>query len=385
MFDELRELIETSGTEAGLERLIAQYKEEKNYPGVFEARLMAARLSLGLPAILNGAPDGADESLRKSYEEAQVAAARETGALFLADGDIYRAWPYYRALGDKQPIIDALREASPDAETVDGLVEIAFHEGVDPKRGFELILEHYGICRAITNFGHYPSDEGRAECAAILVDQLTSELSENIQRAVESVEGRPAQASNLGELVQGRDWLFEGNNYYADTSHVSSIVQMSPQWDDPATLRKVIDLTEYGRRLGEMYQFAGDPPFEDTYTDHAVYLRALLGENVDEAVEHFRAKISDQPDPFGNVPAQVLVRLLLEVDRVAEAAETATRYLADADPRTLACPSPPELLAAAGDAEGLEAYARAKGDMLAYAAAVDLVQSVTGPSKRTVA
>ena len=383
MFDELRNTIESGGAAAGLDRLVEQYKEEKNYPGVFEARLMAARLELGLPAILNGPPEGAEEDVRKAYETAQIAAARETGELFLSDGDVYRAWPYYRALGDRGPIVDALRSASPDQDTIDGLVEIAFHEGVDPKRGFELILEHYGICRAITNFGHYPSEEGRVECARLLVDQLTKELGDNIQRAIAGVEGQPADAGSLGELIEGRDWLFEGNNYYADTSHVSSIVQMSPQWDDPETLRKVVDLTEYGRRLGEMYQFPGDAPFEDTYVDHGVYLRALLGEDADEAVSHFRAKISEEPDPFGNVPAQVLVRLLIALDRMGEAAEAAQSYLTDVDPRMLGCPTPPELLAAAGDAKGLEAYAREKGDLLAYAAAVDLAQRVKGPSKTT--
>lgn len=377
MFDEIREAIESGGARAGLERLAEQYRAEKNYPGVFEARLMAARLELGLPAILNGPPGEVSEDVRKAYEKAQMDAARETGELFLSDGDVYRAWPYFRALNERQPVIDALEAAKPDEQNVDGLVEIAFHEAVAPKCGFELILEHYGICRAITNFSHYPVEEGRAECARLLVDQLTKELTENIQRAIESVEGKPAEAATLGELVQGRDWLFEGANYYADTSHVSSIVQMSTQWDDRETLRKVVDLTEYGRRLAEMYQFPGDPPFENTYEDHAIYLRAVLGENVDEAIEHFRAKISEEPDPFGNVPAQVLVRLLIELDRLEEAASVAAKYLSDVEPQMLACPSPPELLAAAGDAEGLEEYAREKGDLLAYAAAVEIAQKAT--------
>ena len=383
MFDEIREAIQTSGAAAGLDRLADSYKAEKNYPGVFEARLMKARLELGLPLVLNGPPDGADEDVRKGYEQAQIDAARETGKLFLADGEIYRAWPYFRALGDKAPVIEALRDAKPDGETVDGLVEIAFHEGVDPKRGFELILEHYGTCRAITNFGHYPSEEGKEDSARLLVDTLTEEVSENIRRAVEQVEGKPPEAQSLGELIRGRDWLFEGNNYYVDTSHVSSVVQMSPQWEAPDVLRKVVDLCEYGRRLGDMYQFAGDPPFEDTYADHAVYLRALLGENVDEAVAHFREKISPEPDPYGNPPAQTLVRLLVRLDRIEEAAQVAAEFLSDVDAQFLACPSPPELLAAAGDAAGLEAYARKKDDLLADAAAVELAQKRNGPSSTT--
>ncbi len=55
-----------------------------------------------------------------------------------------------------------------------------------------------------------------------------------------------------------------------------------------------------------------EPPFEDVYRDHAIYLRALLGEEVDAAVEYFRRKIDDQTDPMRAIQsAQVLVGLLV--------------------------------------------------------------------------
>ncbi len=371
-FDEIRLAAEEGGVPAALEGLAERYRSEGNFPGVFEARLMKMRLELGAPAMHQGPLENLSDDARKRYEQAQLDAAREVGTLFLEAGDLYRAWPYYRALGETETMAEALEKARPSADEVDGLVEIGFHEKVNPRRGFELILEHYGTCRAITNFPHFPVEEGKQESARLLVDTLSAEVAANLGRAIEAAEGRAPSSGSIAELIDGRDWLFEGNACYVDSSHVASIVQMAPEWRDEDTLRRVIELTEYGRRLGEMYQVQSDPPFEDAYVDHGFYLRALVGEEVDEAVAHFRAKISTEPDPFGNVPAQVLVRLLLRVERPDEAAETAVEYLSDTDPQYLTCPSPMELCVAAGDAAGLETLARKKGDLLAYAAALDL-------------
>ena len=51
------------------------------------------------------------------------------------------------------------------------------------------------------------------------------------------------------------------------------------------------ELTEYGARLQGGYQERPEPPFDDFYADHRVYLRALREVEVDEAVAHFRRKI----------------------------------------------------------------------------------------------
>jgi hypothetical protein len=369
-FEKLRSAFREGGAEQGFDSLATRFLGEKNYPALFETRLMAARVAAGLPAILNGPPEGLDAGTRKRYEDAQIAAARETGGLFLGDGKLYRAWPYFRAVGDPAPVRDALRKARPGPEDVDGLVEIAFHEGVDPARGFELILEHYGTCRAITNFHHYPSDEGREASALLLTRTLYRELLANLKRAVESVEGKAPETDSIAELIQGRDWLFEGNAYYLDTSHVSSVVQISLNLENEETLRMALDLTEYGKRLGDMYQFRGDPPFENIYEDCGVWLRAVLGEDQDAAVEHFRAKIEPEPDPYGDPPAQALVRLLVKLGRYDEAVEVARERLSDVDPQRLACPSVYELCLLAGKPARLAELAKGRGDLIAYAGAL---------------
>lgn len=367
----LSEAFEQGRSKEAFDALADELIADKNYPGLFELRLLASRLELGLPAVVSGRPEGPPETLRE-YEKAQIAAARETGERFLADGEIYRAWPYFRAVGEPGPVIEAIErfEAPEGDERVDGLVEIAYHEQAAPRRGFELILEHYGVCRAITNFGHYPAEEGREESARLLVDRITADLGANLRRAIASQEGREPESESIAELIRGRDWLFEGKAYYLDSSHIMSVVQMSVDWHSPETLRLVVELADYGKRLDEMYQFKGEPPFENVYEDAGIYLRALLGEEVDAAVAHFRAKLSDGPDPYGDIPAQRLVQLLVHAGRYGEAIDLLEQRLADAPPSRLMCPGAIEICQMAGDFNRMAELAYNRGDWIHYAAAL---------------
>ncbi len=341
---------------------------------------MKKRWDLGLPLILNGPPVELTVEQRRAYEQAQIAAARETGSLFLEDGKIERAWPYFRALGDAGPVREALEKIEPSDEQADALIDIAYGQGVHAQKGFQWLLERQGTCRAITNFHHYPDPATKQAGAALLLDHLYGELLANLKRAVEHVEGIPCEQMSIGELIEGRDWLFEGGNYYLDSSHVSSVVQMSLEWDDPVLIRKVLELTEYGRRLDEMYRFKGDPPFENVYEDVAIWQRALLGESVDEAVAHFRAKLTPEPDPWGDATGQALVRLLLELERYDEAIDVAVERLSDIDPARLTVPSAAEICQMAGLHDRLAELAEQKGDLLTYAAALAAGQDARKPA-----
>lgn len=377
-FETLDDDVQREGL-AAFDRLAARFIEENNYPGLFEARLMKKRLELGVPAMAAN-PADFPEAVREAYDKAQLAAARETGELFLRDGEIYKAWPYFRAISEPGPVrqaIEALR-FEPGDERVDAIVEIAFHEGLHPRKGFELILEHYGTCRAITNFSHYPSDDGRDESAQALIDQLYGELTANLRRAIEKVEGAALNTNKVAELIAERDWLFEGLNYYVDSSHVSSVVQMSLEWEDEGCLKKALEMTEYGKRLAEMYQFKGDPPFENLYEDSGIYLRALLGESQDDAVMHFQAKLPEEVDPFGDPAAQALVKLLVRLERYGEAADVFAERLADIEPQFLQCPSELELRQLSGDYDKMAEAAKRAGDPLAYVAALAQGSALTG-------
>src|SRR5438552_4705491 len=162
-FDLLASALEAGGNSAAFDFLAVKFQEEKNYPSLFEARLMQKRLELGLDPIQMGSLEDVPEGVRPTYERAFMDAAREVGGLFLADGDVTRAWPYFRAVGDSAPVAAAIEKTAAPAEDLDGVIAIAFQERVNPRKGFELILRQYGICRAITCFDQYPVPAGRED------------------------------------------------------------------------------------------------------------------------------------------------------------------------------------------------------------------------------
>ena len=385
LFQQLEETLRSAGAGAGFELLAREFLEQKRYPLLFETRLMQKRHELGLPLILAGSLNELPEAVRPDYEKSMVEVAREVGTLFLRDGDIQRAWPYFRAIGDPAPVAAALEDAEP-GDGVENLIEIAFLEGVNPRKGFELILRQYGICRAISYFEQFPGPGGREEALHLLLRTLHAELIERLQRTITRVEGSAPESASVCELMEGRDWLFEGNSYYVDTSHLISILRFSLDLQDPEMLRLAVELAEHGNRLAPMYHYAGDPPFENIYTDHSMYLRALLGEEVDQAIAHFRQKAAgSDPDRTGDGPAQVLVGLLVRVRRYHEAIEVSREYLAQADPARLACPSITQLCQLAQDYGQLASLAREQGDLLSFAAGLLQSDPLSSPADSTTA
>lgn len=369
-FGEILDAARSNGSDAVFKSLIRNLKREKKYPLLFEARLMQKRHQLGLPLILTEPATGLDPETQGEYEQATIAAAREVGEHFLADGDIIASWPYFRAIGENGSIAGAI-EAIPADEAEDAVIEIAFYEGANPSKGFEMVLTRYGICRAITSFSQFPSSDGQEESGQLLVRTLHSELLANLKSSVRRREGTAPATESISELIAGRDWLFEGNTYYIDTSHVSSVVQLSPRLENRDSLNRALEFTDYGRCLSEMFQYPGEPPFEDLYTDHSFYLKAILGREVSEGVAHFRKKLGgSDSDPDGTAAAQALVRLLERIERYDEAIEISVEYLKEFPAHELKCSSVPQLCQIAGDYERLRNVSHAQGDLLSFTASV---------------
>ncbi|MGH9719785.1 MAG: hypothetical protein ACRD8O_06200 [Bryobacteraceae bacterium] len=353
--------------DAAFELLERKFLEDGNYPMLFELRLMKTRQRLGLPLIQTEAFAELPEDKRRAYDEGCIAAARETGSLFLARGDILRAWPYFRAIGENAPVAEAIEKAEA-GDGIESVIEIAFQERVNPRRGFELILQQFGICRAITLFDAYPVAAGREECLRLLARTLHRELIENLKRVVAQREGSAPETGRIPELIAGRDWLFGEYDYYVDTSHLASILRFALDAKDVETLRLALEFTEYGKRLSTQFSFRGEPPFEDTYADHAMYLRAVLGEGAAEAVAHFRRK-AEAAEEGDTIAAQVLVGLLVRLGRYGDAIEVSRAHLGQCDASQLGCPPVVQLCQQAGDFDQLERIAREKGDLLSFAAA----------------
>jgi len=373
-FELVQQAVQSGGPEAGLDCLIRKLTDEKNYQLLFEARMMQKRFELGLPLVQVGSAEDIPEEKRAAYEHAFTESAREAGSLLLAEGDILRAWPYFRAIREPQRVAEAIERLNGDlpeerAEELDGVIQLALEERVNPRKGFELLLVKYGLCRAITYFDQYPDVKTREDVLRLLVRTLHRELVESLHRAIAQREGRAPETHRVSELIAGRDWLFGDMDYYVDTSHLIAVIRFALDLHDDECLRLGLELCDYGAHLSAQFKYRVEPPFDDVYQDHAMYLRALLSDEVDGAIAHFRQKIVDNPaEQAGTAPAQVLVALLSRLGRYQEAVEVFQRYLNDIPPDQLACLSIMQLCQMSGDAAMLQEVDRERGDLLSFTA-----------------
>lgn len=368
-FQALDQLLESGGCASGLNFLIEEFRSNREVRLLFEARLMQARLNLELPLIQTESSAELPSDLRAAYDQAMIAAAREAGNLALDNGDIAQAWPYFRAIGEPGPVADAIGKVQP-GEASEQVINIAFAEGAHPAKGLELILSERGMCQAITAFGMYAVQSGREECIGLLVRTLHTELLERMSRSIEAQEGARPQACRIADLLPERDWLFGEYDYYVDTSHLTSLLSYSLDVKDRQTLELFHDLCLYGQRLSAMFQSRGQPPFENPFVDYDQYVLALLGDEVDTRIDHFRRKAEDSnPEEAGTAPAQLLVNLLVRLGRFEEALEVSLRHLGAEDSLQLSCPPALQLCHMAGNYERLKDLARERGDLLSYAAA----------------
>jgi hypothetical protein len=378
LFPWIEQVLQHGSAGEAFEELAARFRRDKQYRKLFDARLMQTRLQLGLPLVSTSRIGDVPKELQDAYQKGYLDAAREVGALLLADGNIPRAWPYFRAIGETSPVAHALDTFDPSDpntpeshEALAATIQIAFQEGLHPRKGFELILKHYGLCRAITMFSGHPEGAGRHESVRLLVRSLHGQLVENLRRAIADVEGSAPESDSVTALIEGRDWLFANNAQHTDSSHIAPVLKFAAELEDTATLRLAVEIADYASHLDAMFQYADDPPFENTYTDHGVYLRILAGEDVDRGIAHFERKAAaSDPDRDGHRPAEVLVELLIRLSRYGDAIKTFRRYLSDVAPEDLSCPPLARLCQMAGDFEQLKDVAKHQNDPLSYIAAI---------------
>jgi hypothetical protein len=384
-FRAITDTLAASGVPAALAQLVAELRRSQSFHELFDARLMEARHRLGLPLMLSTSIDDLPAEVRDPLEAAYLEACREVGQLLLAEGRFREAWMYLRPVGDKKAVAAALRMIEPTDEQVESLIEIALHEGVDPELGYQLVLERYGTCNAISLFdaaaGRLPAPQ-RAALAERLVRHLHAELIANVRADIarrEAAGDSPAgeslkqaeSATTIAELIASCDRLFADDNYHIDTSHLSAVVRNARLVTDKDVLALALDLTEYGRRLSPTYQYPGESPFEDLYPQSAQFFAAQLGKNVDEATAYFadRAAAADAQSA-GTGPAETYVLLLARLQRWQEAIGASIRFLSAAGPTGGLAPSLLELARSAGDYRAVVEQSQAQGNLLTFAAGV---------------
>lgn len=381
IFADLERTLTTEGPDAAARRLCESLRDNKDYASLFYALLMQKRQQLGVSPIPTGPASDLPERTHTDYEEAIRQAARQVGELYLQEGQLAQAWAYFRMLNEPEAVRRILDSYEPsEEEDMQTLVQIAFYEGVHPRKGFDWIVQRFGLCNAITTLSsqelpHPP--EVRQYCIRALVRALYAELRDRLTAEIERHDGQPPAETSappdtrgvIRQLIADRDWLFGDDCYHIDLSHLASVVQMSMHLAPCAELEMARELCEYGQHLSGRFVNPGDPPFEDQYRAIGLYLAILAGDNVEEGLDYFR-KQADQADPetVGTYPAQVLVNLLLKLDRPAEALAAARKYLASADNRQLSCPSIVELCQKVGDYRTLAEVAREQGDPVHFLA-----------------
>lgn len=380
-FDELADAASRDGMPAATEQLAKQLRTGEQYHELFDLRLLQARLDLGLPAILTQGLDDLQEPLRTKMEDRYIEACREVGHLLLANGRVREAWMYLRPVGDRTAVAGALEKLTSQTENAEQIIEVALYEGVHPRLGFELVLKNYGLCNAITTYDaqmHQRPKAERQEVAALLVRQIHGDLSHSLRDYLTKRQGKPPQETTIAGLVDERDWLFDDNEYHIDTSHLAAVVRFALVLDDPEVLRLAIDLTEYGRRLGSLFQYPGQEPFVETYPTHALFFRALVSEQIEESVEFFRSRAEALAEgDQGHWPAEVYVALLARLGRDGEAFEAAARYLAGGRTSGFA-PSLLELAQRSGNYARLLEVSRQRGDVLGFTMALAEQQRLKG-------
>ncbi len=372
-FAELESLKAQQGPSAVLQKLADTMREEHDYHRLFDAMLMQKKQALGLPLLRPTSFDDVPANLKDEFEAAYVASAREVGHLLLAEKQLGQAWMYLRTIREPALIKDAIDKLDAKADYSEEAIDIALYQGISPVKGLEMMLNSHGTCSSITALDQQflrLEPEARAQCAALLVKRLYEDVSQTIQHEVERKQGLAAPGQTLRELIAGRDWLFADANYHIDVSHLHSVIRFSRSLSATAPeLPLAIQLAEYGSKLAEQYQYAGDPPFEDFYPAHAQFLKALANINRDAALTYFREKLRpDTNDPDSQLAAFGYVDLLTRLDRMEEALDVAAKYLSQASEQTGF--SFADLCAEAGRYDLLTKVSRDKGDLLTFTAAI---------------
>lgn len=383
--DSVAETLASEGKLAAVDRLCQELQAAEEYHSLFYARLMRKRVELGVSPFPTGPAQDLPAATHAAYEDAIREAAREIGGILIAKRDLPRAWGYYRLIGEVEPIKQALETYTPgpDDDTYP-IIDIAWHQQINPQKGFDILLDRHGVCSAITMVGgadltNYP--DIRIHCVSKLLQALHEQLTERLRNDLQA-RGMPAQeGESIASMVAGRDELFGDDTYHIDVSHLSAVVQMSlqlPAGTPALSLAK--DLCEYGRRLAPLFQQDGDPPFEKSYADYLIYLQVLSGEKVEEGLAHFRKQAEEHAANGSTFPAEIYVNLLTKIERWADALDAARTWLANEPEGNLSCPGITELARKLENFTILTEIARQRGDAVTYLASLMSQQKMDSPT-----
>ncbi|MBY0461147.1 MAG: hypothetical protein K2V38_27815, partial [Gemmataceae bacterium] len=252
-FDRLQAALADRGPAAAIDLLLEELQEAQDFQALFYAKLLAKRVELGVSPFPTSPASELPPHTHEPYEEAIRAAGREVGGLLLERKEFAKAWAFFRMLGEPEPVRAALETYSPGPDDdVYQAIEIAWQNGLLPKKGFDLVLERHGICSAITVVSGSDLSSNpdlREYCVGRLASALHAQLTERLRTDLSARGASAPEGATVPQLVGMHPGLFDDDAYHIDTSHLSSVVQMSTQLPPGDALDKARELCAYGRKL----------------------------------------------------------------------------------------------------------------------------------------
>ncbi len=375
-FNQFDETLHEHGALQALDQLADYFVRQERFHELFEVRKMQLRWRLELPIHQWQPIDELSESTGKKLEAGLLEACREVGERWFACGNVHAGWQYLQPVGDNALVRQLLEQCEVTDENAEAIVDVAIGQAIAPEFGFQIVLDRYGTCTAITTYesqlGGQPISVRRGP-AKQLVRHVYQELMERVSQSIAEREPDAVTTGlSLRELIADRHWMFEGLGHHIDTTHLASTVKFSRILDEPAAIDQAIELAEYGQKLNPDFHYKDEPPFANIYSDTLAFLSALRHRDVDATLSRLAQQARASLEQDKNIDsAQWYVYLLDQLGRGAEAVDA---YFALIQPHLgeaiMVRPIAPDPLTLAKTYQLYERVGRALleiGDLLGYA------------------
>ena len=368
-FKEFERRLLADGTDAAIEMLRKQFESDGDYFQLFEVLKLRCRHRLGLPLLPTSTNDAGDQL--DQLESGLLEACREVGTLLFRAGKPDEGWVYLQPVGDQELAKSLLMEVPVTQENQDLIIDLGLGQNIAPAHAFEIMLNAYGTCNAITtidvraNQGGFSAGDLEA-IAEILLRYFYEDLLTSVRKEVTHRNEAADTNSTLGELLDQHPWLVTETGHHVDATHLNSIMRIARCVQSREHFQMAKDLCRYGQRLADDFKYAGDPPFESTYEDHELFFSGLLNEDAAAAIEHFEKKLAQCEGFEKTNVAEVFGDWLVRIGRNDLAFEVALRHIVGKETMGLA-PSVVEIANTPALKQRLGEHFQTTGDLLGYA------------------
>ena len=394
---QLTATLEANGIDAMFQKLEDSLRDSRRWHSLFDARLLRARATLGLPLI--GPVTDADKKTKQKLDEETIAACREVGWKLLDEGQIASGWMYLRAAVETHEVVDKLSQMASDLleqeenvnsdeeyQPLQEIIQLALWENLDPALGIRVMLAVQGTCNAVTAYEQSVSGLPPAQqepVAKIMVEHLHNEVFENlasdlIERGLVStnhVDKIKNRKGTLVDLLGAVGDLLDEESIHVDASHLQAVLRFARICTDIADIQRAHALACYACRLPKEFRYPGDSPFTDFGNSSRLFFSAQLGEETDQAISFFKQEAEQANEYDAPAAWDVLAVLAARINRPDDALSAILARPAETDPSQnsqLAATLPPlvELSHKACGGEKLRAACIERDDPITYAASL---------------